>query len=123
MERTFLIQALYRATSLSKGEKETFDSCTVEDFRLAINELALAGVSDAHVQLLLGRPFSRLGRQDYSVVFLLALALKKQATTVEKLHKALQEAEYRVRIYGGTICFETETLPNTDTIDIYLGLK
>lgn len=123
MKQTCLIHDLYRATKLSKEEKEIFDFCTLEDFRFAINELNRAGLSSAQVQMLLERPFSRFGRQEYSGVVLFALALKKQATTVAKLHQALQDGEYWARIHGRSICFETETLPNIETINAYLGLK
>ena len=123
MEQTFSMQDLFRATIRSEEEKLEIEFCTIEEFQLAISELTQAGISEAQVQLLLGLPFSKFCKPEFIKVVLLALALKKQTTTVAKLHKALQEKEFWARIHGNSICFETETLPNIRTIDAYLGLR
>jgi hypothetical protein len=118
----FTMVDLYRMTIENDREQEYFQYWTVENFQKAIVVLDQAGITEGQVQLLIGKVFSRFGEREYREVLLLALALKKGKLTAHQVHKKLQEMEYHARIYGKSICFETETLPKIPTIQAYLGL-
>ena len=119
----FSMQALYLATIKCEEEEAYVSFWSVESFQLAIVALNQAGLSSEQVQLLQGVPFSRFNDCNYTEVLLLALAIKKGTTTIDELHKHLQEKEYWAHIHGSSICIETESLPNVTLINSYLGLK
>ncbi len=119
----FSIANLIHKTIKSDNERAYVQHPTVSEFQQAITELDQAGLSQAQVQLLQRKPFSRFTERDYQEVMLIALAIRKQTTTVANIHTYLQEREYRARIYGNTIVIQTERLPGIEAINGYLGLS
>lgn len=120
---SFSIQALIHKTIKTDQEREYVQYWTINEFQQAITELNSAGLTSVQIQLLEGMPFSRFTPRQYSEVLLLALAIKKKTTSIEMIHRYLQEREYWARIHGNTICIATEALPEITTINSYLGLK
>lgn len=120
---SFSIQALFQATIKTDQERDYVQYWSIEEFQKAVVELNNAGLTSDQIQILEGIPFSRFHPRQYSEVLLLALAIRKKTTTVEKIHQYLQEREYWARIHGNSICIEAENLPEIATINSYLGLR
>jgi hypothetical protein len=119
---SFSFESLIRSTLKNDEEREYVQYWTIENFRQAIQDLNREGLSSDQIQILQGLPFSRFSDRKFSEILLLALAIRKNTTTVEKIHLYLQETEFWARMHGRSICIQTETLPEVGMINSYLGL-
>lgn len=119
---TFAMLDLIETTLPNPEDRDALQYCEMAEFHQAVATLELAGLSAHQLQLLLGCPFSRFHDRQFLEVQVLALALQKHKVTVAQLHHALQEKEYRARLYHQTRLFETERLPSVEQVSSDLGL-
>jgi hypothetical protein len=119
----FSIDRLIRSTLKTDDDRVYVQYSTITEFREAIVKLDQAGITQAQIQLLQHKPFSRFVERDYQEVMLIALAIRKGTATVAQIHRCIQEREYQARIYGRTTVIQTEQLPGIEMINGYLGLS
>lgn len=85
-------------------------------FMAALAQLIAAGFTAAQLQWFVGKPFQRFDDDDRFNVLVLALALERGTDCVENWQRKLLTQEFWLRMHGKSQFFETDTLPDLETI-------